>query len=229
MQLHQTIDAFSSALSYEIDNISNGDCDWGILTSYFTPMAICYSARITLYDAYMCPDADNFKGVGIPEQIEMQQIAISSIRESCMAVYRLAAMINKTVDLERLPIMTPLLTDCLYQASMLIGSYVRESGHVEYSYMETDIICALKTLAGSWHVSSTTFTFRTKHCLTVIQMNILLLLPPRIVAHILNRLPLLHTKGRDKPATICVSRINLPCFTNGGLSATSGCRWLKRI
>ncbi|RQM06104.1 hypothetical protein DH86_00004310, partial [Scytalidium sp. 3C] len=25
MQLHQTIDAFSSALSYEIDNISNGD------------------------------------------------------------------------------------------------------------------------------------------------------------------------------------------------------------
>jgi hypothetical protein len=96
------------------------------------------------------------KGIGIQEQIEMQQISISSIKNTCLAVHGLASMIFKSDELQESP-KSPLTTDCLYQAAMLILYHARETGDNEYVKAVWDIVNVIKTLAGRWNVASNNF------------------------------------------------------------------------
>ncbi|KAL6809509.1 fungal-specific transcription factor domain-containing protein [Trichoderma camerunense] len=91
MQLHHVIDTFRNAMNQEIGNMSDEIYSSGHRVPHFTAMGICYSAQIALYDAYMCADADGMQGVGIPEQFEMQQVAISVSRTHLSAFISLRA------------------------------------------------------------------------------------------------------------------------------------------
>ncbi|KKA17919.1 hypothetical protein T310_8139 [Rasamsonia emersonii CBS 393.64] len=155
IQLHRTINAFNLAVSYEFDKITGESYDATHEAALFTSMAICYSAQLTLYDAYMCADADDISGVGIPEQLEMQNIAISNIKDVCMAVHRFANRIvgasESGGDLSRI---SPLTTDCLYEAAMLFIGYIRQIGKVEFVQTVMDMRNALEILARRWDVAS---------------------------------------------------------------------------
>lgn len=118
-----------------------------------TAMAICYSAQLTLYDANMCADADDFKGVGIPAQVEMQQIAIPGIKATCVFVAQLANIISTIVESGAGLKQSPFTMDCLYQAASLITSYARETGNEEYTKLSVDITNTLKLLAKHWNVA----------------------------------------------------------------------------
>ncbi|UKZ48109.1 hypothetical protein TrVGV298_002345 [Trichoderma virens] len=80
LQLHHIIDTFRLAINQEIGNTSDEVYNSSRGISHLTAMAICYSAQLALYDAYFCADADGMREVGIPEQLEMQQVAISGIK-----------------------------------------------------------------------------------------------------------------------------------------------------
>jgi hypothetical protein len=117
-------------------------------------MAICYSAQLALYDAYMCADADGMRAVGIPEQLEMQQVAISGIKSACLHIHQLASMVYTSVQAGDILKLSPLIGDCLYQSAMLIHSFIYEVGDDEYAQKMMDIIEVLKLLRGRWDVSS---------------------------------------------------------------------------
>lgn len=129
-------------------------CDPKCEASLFTSVAICYSAQLTLYDAYLCTDADDVSGVGVPERLEMQQIAISSIKGVCFATHLLANRISKAVSSGDAARISPLTTDCLYQAAMLFLGYIRQTGKLELVQTVMDIMNVLKTLATRWNVAS---------------------------------------------------------------------------
>jgi hypothetical protein len=156
LQLHRTLDAFKHASLHEAEGMDQSTSNWAFGSSLITAIAICYSAQLTLYDANMCADADDVKGIGIQEQVEMQQIAISGIKDTCLAVHGLATMISKSDELKDWP-KSPLTTDCLYQAAMLILCHARETGDNEYVKVVWDIVNAIKTLAGRWNVASNNF------------------------------------------------------------------------
>lgn len=158
IQLHRTIDTFSLAISHELNDINSVVRDWTHTCSHFTAMAICSSAQITLYDTYWCADADAIRGVGIPEQLEMQQISINGIKGACLAVHQLAKMISEAAQIGDICRVNPLTTDCLYQASMLLHSYIRETGNNEYAQAVIDIVQVLKVLTRIWDVASKAIT-----------------------------------------------------------------------
>ncbi|KAL1966745.1 hypothetical protein VTN77DRAFT_3942 [Rasamsonia byssochlamydoides] len=154
IQLHRTINAFNLAISHELEKTSGDSYDPTNEAALFTGMAICYSAQLTLYDAYMCADADDISGVGIPEQLEMQNIAISSIKDVCIAVHQFANRIARAVESGDLLRISPLTTDCLYQAAMLFIGYIRQTGKVEFVQTVMDIRNALDILARRWDVAN---------------------------------------------------------------------------
>lgn len=153
MQLHHVIDTFRNAMNQEIGNIGDETYNSGHSVSHFTAMGICYSAQIALYDAYMCADADGMQGVGIPEQFEMQQVAISGIKGTFVRIHQLASMIYSSVQAGDISRLSPLITDCLYQAALLIQAYIYETQNNEYAQKMTDIMETLKLLKVRWNVS----------------------------------------------------------------------------
>lgn len=159
MQLHHIIDTFRHALNQETENIGDEIYHSGHSVSRLTAMGICYSAQVALYDAYMCADADGMQGVGIPEQFEMQQVAISGIKSTFVCIHQLASMIYASVQGGDISSLSPLITDCLYQAALLIQAYIYETQNNEYTQKMTDIIETLKLLKGRWNVSSESPTF----------------------------------------------------------------------
>lgn len=153
MQLHHIIDTFRHALDQEIGNISDEIYNGGCSVAHFTAMGICYSAQIALYDAYMCADADGMQGVGIPEQFEMQQVAISGIKDTFVRIHQLAGMTYAAVQAGDISRLSPLIADSLYQSALLIQAYIYETQNSEYTQKMTDIIQTLKLLKGRWNVS----------------------------------------------------------------------------
>ncbi|KAL5089157.1 hypothetical protein Trisim1_006010 [Trichoderma cf. simile WF8] len=153
MQLHHIINTFRHALNQEIGNISDEIYNGRYSLTHFTAMGICYSAQIALYDAYMCADADGMQGVGIPEQFEMQQVAISGIKDTFVCIHRLASMIYSSVQAGDISRLSPLIADSLYQAALLIQAYIYETQNNEYTQKMTDIIETLKLLKGRWNVA----------------------------------------------------------------------------
>lgn len=154
MQLHHLIDTFRHALNQEIGNMGDGIYNSTRGIAQLTAMAICYSAQLALYDAYMCADADGMQGVGIPEQFEMQQVAISGIKGTFVSIHQLASMIYASIQAGNISRLSPLITDSLYQAALIIQSYTFETNNNEYTQKMTDIIETLKLLKGRWNVSS---------------------------------------------------------------------------
>jgi hypothetical protein len=154
IRIHHTISAFNSAISSQVRGSADNTFDSVLPVSLFTGMAICYSAQLTLYDTYTCAEADNKGGVGILEQLEMQNIALVTIKEVSAAVHGFANRIVNAADSEGLSRLSPLASQCLYQAARNYSWYIRETGSVEFNQALLDITSALRILGGKWGVAS---------------------------------------------------------------------------
>jgi hypothetical protein len=100
--------------------------------SLIAGLALCYSARITLYDNYTCADPELIDGVGIPEQLGIQSVALPKLKDVCLSVFRLSRDISELLETTRSASISPLVGECLYQAVVNMFYYVRETGKQEF-------------------------------------------------------------------------------------------------
>lgn len=154
IQLHRTIDNFSIVISQEVTNITSDEYNSIPSSLYFTAMAICYSAQLALYDARMCPDADDVPGLGMPEQLEMQQIAMTGIKSTCFAIHNFGNMISGLIERRGFSQLSPFVADCLYQACMLIRAYIHGTENHEYRQIMEEMVLVLGQVSKRWDVAS---------------------------------------------------------------------------
>lgn len=156
--LHKTISAFHQVLKTEVaaaDGDSREDIGkQSVRMNLFTAMALCYSAQLALYDQHTCPDAESAERTGIPEQIEVQAIALPTILGVAVEIQNFASRIMQLVEEEGLLQTSPFWCDCLYSAGMKYTWYIQETSNFELMHAVSDIKNALKNLARRWIVAS---------------------------------------------------------------------------
>lgn len=154
LQLHDILEAFTAAVTHELEQISQDPSSSGRFTTLLPSIGLCYSAQMNLYDTHTCADVDDASGVGIPEQLEIQRMALNSIKNVCFSVSDLATKINRIVYSNEGTMLTPLVTDCLYQAAKYILWYVQETNKVELMTLVKEIKDTLSYISETWLVAS---------------------------------------------------------------------------
>ncbi|GAM35069.1 hypothetical protein TCE0_015r03083 [Talaromyces pinophilus] len=152
IQLHYLLNAFATGLTRN----STQDETISILTgdrSLHPAVGVVYSAQMLLYDMHTCADFDHLSGVGIPEQLEMQTIALGGVRVVCTAVSSFARGI-RSAGVGDAGI-SPLVINCLYEAAKYYFWYYREANKPELLHEATEITLALQAIAGTWAVAGT--------------------------------------------------------------------------
>ena len=110
LQLSRTLRALAGALPSEADNndIENGP-------QLCTGMAICYSALLTLYDAYSC--SERIVQDATEEQLQMQNESIEGLSEITGRALHLARRVRSFVERSGYGRLSPLVIDSFYQAA----------------------------------------------------------------------------------------------------------------
>ncbi|KAF2195138.1 hypothetical protein K469DRAFT_722435 [Zopfia rhizophila CBS 207.26] len=152
-QFHHIISAFDNALSHELDSISS-TADPILQIKLFTAIALCFSAKIALYDHYTCAEVDATGGIGTPEQLGMQQVALENIKTTCIAVHTFAQKILLFSLGNDTTFLSPLLCNCLYQAAMSYTWYIRETGQTDLHAHLREIVDALRLIGARWGVAN---------------------------------------------------------------------------
>jgi hypothetical protein len=142
-QLHRTVVALASLLPTEFESSPDG---------LITPLAICYSTQLDLYDPYSCTESN--RGEHTVEETEMQGIAIAGLKQIAEDVYRFAQHLKRAMTYN-LAAVSPLVSDCLYQAAANYAWLVRESGSPEMVASLNSISDALKMLDRRWKIGGT--------------------------------------------------------------------------
>jgi hypothetical protein len=153
-QLHLTVDAFGSALEHELKTIDVIPEKPTTPLTLYTAIGVCFSARIALYDNYTCAEVGASGGIGTEEQLEMQEIALSNIKTTCMAVHAFAGRLSLVLESVDLAAVSPLICDCFYQAAMNYLWYIRETGQNQLTEHLMDIMNMLRALGSQWAVAS---------------------------------------------------------------------------
>jgi hypothetical protein len=149
IQLHGVLKFFCAALSEEMET---GDTNQFI--SLTTAAGMCYSARLTLYDCHSCAEADDPSGVGIPEQLKMQEIALAGLKELGLIVVKFASKLMNLMQTRGILTVSPLVADCLYQTAKQHLWYIRETGKTEMLSQVQPLTGALTGLGQTWSVAS---------------------------------------------------------------------------
>ncbi|OKL57474.1 hypothetical protein UA08_07078 [Talaromyces atroroseus] len=150
IQLHYLLDSFATGLTLK----SSQDQTNSILVgdrSLHPAVGVVYSAQMLLYDTHTCADFDRLSGVGIPEQLEMQKIALAGVKVVCTAVSGFARGIRAREV--RAAGISPLVINCLYEAAKYYFWYYRETNNPELLHEVTEITLALQAIAGTWAVA----------------------------------------------------------------------------
>ncbi|KAE8423943.1 fungal-specific transcription factor domain-containing protein [Aspergillus pseudocaelatus] len=145
MQLHRTAQALSHTLSNELEQWIEKVYDPTAHLPLFSAMGICYSASLLLYDRYCCSGIS-----GVAGNVEVQQMALSSINEASRAVLNFAKSIRLAMDLGGALRMCPLVLDCLYQAAANFMWQSRETGNSDFLNMANEIQNVLEVLGARW-------------------------------------------------------------------------------
>ena len=117
LQLHRTLRALCEVLPAEAE-----EDDPAVKPTLCSPMAICYSGLLTLYDQYACTGraVEN-----APEtQLVMQKEAIDGLGEISSQAMDLARRVRNFIDRAGLQRVSPLVVDSLYQAAANCKSQV---------------------------------------------------------------------------------------------------------
>ncbi|KAI7190102.1 hypothetical protein KC352_g21796 [Hortaea werneckii] len=147
LQLHRTLKALAALLPTEAE----GD-DPTAGPTLCSSLAICYSALLTLYDAYGCserlvPDA--------PEsQLVIQKESIQGITEVCESVLLLSRKIRQRIELgEDLGRLSPLTIECIYEAGASYAWYFRETSEPHYAEKLAEVKELLRLCERRWRVA----------------------------------------------------------------------------
>lgn len=150
MQLHHVVRAFHLVLKQEMAADDNN-----AFSAASSALALCHSAMLALYDAHTCADVDDPAGVGIPEQLSMQEISLSGMFSVLVSVCEFASMLKALweVQPDRL-LASPFVAQSLYVSALQYIWYIRETDKKEllsYVHVLTDM---LRLLGQRWHVAS---------------------------------------------------------------------------
>ncbi|KAK4627040.1 Transcription factor BOA15 [Fulvia fulva] len=146
LQLHRTLQALSSVLPDEA-----AEDDPTHKPTLCTSMAVCYSALLTLYDAYSCTEKRLENGP--EEQLVMQKEAIDGLSAVSAEVVHLARRVRGFIEKAGLGRVSPLVIDSLYQAAANYAWYVRESSRPECHERLQEIKEVLVLLDRRWKVA----------------------------------------------------------------------------
>jgi hypothetical protein len=148
--LHQVLEAFHRGISHELQN--SGPSAFNALS---TANAICYSALIALYDHHSCAEADNPAGVGLEEQLRIQEISLTSLQTHVgPAIHDFAQTISELVDREGLQVTNPFLAPCLYSAAVQYKWYIRETNRSDLGGVLSVLMRALTDVGLRWDIAS---------------------------------------------------------------------------
>ncbi|KAF9763724.1 hypothetical protein IL306_003010, partial [Fusarium sp. DS 682] len=147
LQIHRTLRSFSTGITQQLESTQQ--------TQLYTAAAICYSAEVAIYDNYSCAVLDDVGGVGIAVQLEMQEIALSRLREVCATVHLFGRQIAETIRAKGFLNISPLLADCLYQATRQMIWYVHDVGSSpDIEKLVDDNTETLQMLGRKWEVAN---------------------------------------------------------------------------
>ena len=151
ISLHYLLNSFATGSTLDSSQDDNNNILIGD-KSLQPAVGVVYSAQMLLYDMHSCADFDHLSGVGIPEQLEMQKIALEDIKVVCTAVSSFARGIRTggVGDAST----SPLAINCLYEAANYYFWYYREVNKPELLHEVTEITLTLQAIAGTWAVAS---------------------------------------------------------------------------
>ena len=152
IQLHRVLDAFRLAVSMELAGADNSL--FGPLSS---ALGICYSGLIALYDRHSCAEVDDVAGIGIPEQLQMQEIALGGLKELAGFVAEFAAKLTNVIGSQGRAAASPFVADCFYATNRLCLLYFQETGRLEILQAIEAINGGLRALSGHWSSASKLF------------------------------------------------------------------------
>lgn len=168
LALGPVVEAFGRGLQQELDG--DGGAPSGTM-QLFAAAGLCHSARVALYDAHTCAEADAPQGVGIPEQLQMQAVALEGMKEACGDVLAFARRVGQSlVGGERGARMeegedgedghrwdhaevSPLVCNCLYESAKNYSWYMRETGRADLGDLVREIYEVLRKLGRTWKVA----------------------------------------------------------------------------
>ncbi|OAQ64075.1 fungal specific transcription factor [Pochonia chlamydosporia 170] len=151
-QLHKVLTAFHGVVSHEFAAAQNAP----ELAPRLSALGICSSAMITLYSTHSCAELDDTRGVGIPEQLQLQQISLDGLHQvgsaTCEFASRLASLLETNAAGAKIGIFA---TEAIYQVAKLYIWYTRETGKVEeYSPRIALLLKTLRLLGQKLQVAS---------------------------------------------------------------------------
>ena len=154
MQLCSILSTFRAAITEELRKATGERDRLAKCVALFTPLAICFSAELALYFNHSCADYDRPDGAGIPEQISMQNAALSSAKSVCTAIRDFSKLITEFLGSCEPSRVSIFVGDCLYQAARNISFFIKDEGKIEFREELEDILGALRMLGSRWCVAS---------------------------------------------------------------------------
>lgn len=149
LQLHSILSSFRLALEQEVSEQESFK-----LALYSSALGICFSAIVALYDNHTCADKDDVAGVGIPEQLKMQELSLRGLHEVGRSIWdfasHLSLLLDGPGDIGRT--VGPFAAECLYAAATQYGWYIQETGNKELEEAVSSMKKALRLIGPSWTV-----------------------------------------------------------------------------
>ncbi|KAH8883744.1 hypothetical protein GQ53DRAFT_424944 [Thozetella sp. PMI_491] len=145
IQLHQVLNSFRLALLLEL--ASTDDRQFGPFSS---AVGICYSGLIALYDRHSCAEVDDPAGVGIPQQLQLQEIALSGLKELSGQVAEFAIRLNRLTETYGVMAAGPFVADCFYAMLRLCMAYYRETRKPAVPKLVLALKGGLQATGGHW-------------------------------------------------------------------------------
>lgn len=154
IQLTQILLAFNTAISEEF-RVMAGYSNPQLQQSLHSAVALCYSAQIALYDTHTCADRDQPEGVGIPEQLEMQGLALPGLMAVCRQVHEFSQTIRVMLEhADAGGVASPFVGDCLYAAARAYVWYWMDNRKHEFIEPLKAIAETLRVVGRQWGVAN---------------------------------------------------------------------------
>jgi hypothetical protein len=141
MQIHSTLDALAGSVTPEAETTPE---------QLGTAFGLLASARFTLYDPYSCTASNH--GRATMEEMQMQSISLDGLKRTASDVLQYLQYLHENVkfDLTRA---SPLLCDCIYQASATFLWLQHENGDPQMTMALTIMTDILRDWSTRWELA----------------------------------------------------------------------------
>ncbi|KAK6515165.1 hypothetical protein TWF506_007510 [Arthrobotrys conoides] len=154
IQIDRTIQALRTSVLLDAEERVNKTLDPTADFLFFTATGLCFSAQFCLYSEYSCTESFAPEQLQSPHLQEMQQRALSGLKEICEAVLQFSKRVYAAAGIQGIVKIGPLISDCLYQAAATYLWYSRESGGQQWHDEITNIKMVLETIGLKWQCAN---------------------------------------------------------------------------